>query len=66
MSILLGQRCEIRPAYSMDTGDHSIWDEIAGCECRVIAVRGEYADVQLRNGEEVNVHLGRLRVRWSE
>jgi len=56
----IGRRVEIKPAYSMDTGTRSIWDEIAGCEGHIVAVRGDYVDVQIKNGDEVEVFCQRL------
>lgn len=54
---------EIKPAYSMDTGDRSIWDEIAGLCGTVVAVnRDDTAEVQIKNGDQHSVHLARLKL----
>ena len=64
--IEVGCAVEIKPAYSMDTGSRSIWDEIAGCAAIVVSVRGAYADVEIKGrcryeGDYENVHIDRLK-----
>ncbi len=61
--IAVGRRVEVRPAFSSETGDRSIWDEIAGCEATILRVfvADDTCDVQITNGDEVNVHVGRLK-----
>lgn len=60
---MIGRTCTIRPAYSSETGERSIWDEIAGMSGVVLRVRDDdTADVRIGD-EEYNVHLGRLRFR---
>lgn len=59
---MIGSVVEILPAFNSDTGERDIWDEIAGCEAVVLSVRpNDTADVRIRNGDEINVHLHRLR-----
>jgi hypothetical protein len=57
----IGRQVEIKPAYSMDTGTRSIWDEIAGCCGWITGVRGDYVMVQIKNGDEVEVFCQRIR-----
>jgi hypothetical protein len=59
---VIGATVEIRPAFNSETGERDIWDEIAGCAATVLRVHSDdTADVQLRNGDETNVHLHRLK-----
>ena len=58
-----GERCEIRPAYSSETGQRDIWDDIAGCEAEVIRdAGGQEVLVQIRAGDETWIARGRLRL----
>lgn len=58
----IGQRVEILPAYSSETGAQTIEDEIACCEAVVLSHgTSGYHLVRLRNGEEHEVYVTRLR-----
>jgi hypothetical protein len=61
--IAVGRVVEILPAYQCDTDARTGWDEIAGCEARIIAVHShnDTVDVQIKNGDEFNVHVHRLK-----
>ncbi len=60
--LAVGLTTTIRPAYNSETGERDIYDEIAECECVVLEIlRGGYVRVQIRNGEEAEVHADRLR-----
>lgn len=54
----VGSAVEIRPAFTMDGPLH---DEFTGCMGWVLAVSDGYADVQIKNGQEVNFSLRRLK-----
>ena len=62
-SIRVGLVVEIKPAYSSLTGERSEWDEIAGCQATILSVRdNDTVDVQIKNGDEHNVHIARLKL----
>jgi hypothetical protein len=57
-----GDPVEILPAYSMDTRARTRIDEWTGMQGWVLTVdkSGGFADIELSNGEELNIHVGRL------
>lgn len=58
----IGRMVEIRPAYSMDTDSQSVWDEIAGCCGWITKInRDNTVDVQIKNGDEINIACTRIR-----
>lgn len=64
MDFAIGRMVEIKPAYSMDTGSQSDWDEVAGCCGWITAVKpGGYITVQIKNGDEVEVYCTRIKLR---
>lgn len=59
----VGSFVEVLPAYSMDTGDRSIWDDIAGCEAEVLEFRPDNdARVYIRGIGEEFVNIRRLKL----
>lgn len=57
----VGAPVRIRPAYSHETGEHDVWDDIAGCDARVVEQCGADAMVRLVGGDtEVYVSWRRL------
>lgn len=68
--IRVGAEVEIRPGYSSETGERTNWDEIAGCAGVITQIRRDrhgnpidYVDVQIKNGDEVEVHIHRLKLK---
>ena len=57
----IGRQVEIKPAYSHETNDRTIWDEIAGCAGWITGTNGDYVMVQIKNGDEVEVFCQRIK-----
>ncbi len=48
--IRVGYTYEIQPAYSMDNGPRSLYDDVTGCMCEVVQVLREGdVEVQIQN-----------------
>lgn len=63
----VGRMVEIKPAYSMDTGTQSIWDEVAGlCGWITKVNRDDTVEVQIKNGNEINVACTRIKFLGGE
>jgi hypothetical protein len=68
--IRVGAEVEIKPAYSCETESSSIWDKIAGCAGVITEILhdatgapNDYVLVQIKNGDEVEVYVTRLKFR---
>jgi hypothetical protein len=61
-ALTIGAAVEIQKHFEMDTGADTGVDEVTYCVGRVIALDTKYADVELLNGQEINISLRRLRV----
>ncbi len=66
--IRIGAEVEIKPGFECSTGERTSWDEIAGCVGVITQIRrdrlgnpNDYVDVQIKNGDEVEVHVHRLK-----
>ena len=60
-----GQLVEVLPAYSMDTGARTNWDEIAGCEGSVVRESGDCVVLEFRGAlaAEGEIHVNRRRIK---
>jgi hypothetical protein len=56
-----GSTVEILPAYEMDTGYRSNFDEISGVQAEVLRICGRDAEVRILNGDECFVSMSRLK-----
>lgn len=60
-----GQVVEIKPAYEMDTGSRTGWDNTAGCEAEIVRECRASNDVEvyIRGIGEVFVNAARIKAR---
>ncbi len=62
-NIFVGTVCEISKAYNHETRCRDIMDEVAMCQCEVLALRNDgSADVYVKALGEVNITVSRLKL----